>query len=320
MALLDELFPASYKGAPFLVNQVSTSGGRKTVLHEFPNSNIQVIEDLGLSPREYRISAIIAEPGYIQKRNTLLRALEGEGKGILIHPFYGRIENIVARTFTLNEDVSRLGDTVVEIVFGPSETDGLPTQSVNTVSRVSSLSNTVSGNIVSDITDLFTVTKAFQGNFSAAATKLNDIADAFNVNAQLPTVSSNQINTFNSLVDNFKSSINTLIGNPSELADDIQEIFIEFPKLYTTATQQTDSLALFFDFGDSDIVINPTTAGLVERKQNNDVLNNAMKGFALAEAYVSSAQIDFSTVNEVENTADTLELAFQSIKLASGLG
>ncbi len=320
MALLDELFPASYKGAPFLVNRVSTSGGRKTVQHDFPNSNIQVIEDLGLSPREYRISAIIAEPGYIQKRDTLLRALEQGGKGVLIHPFYGRVENIVSKTFTLNEDVSRLGETVVEIVFAPSETDGLPTQLANTLSQVSTLSGIVSSNIVSDITDLFNVTTTFTGNYSAAATKLNDIADAFSVNAQLPTVSADQINTFNSLVDDFKGSINTLIGQPAELAEDIQEIFVEFPKLYATATQQTDSLALFFDFGDSDNTINPTTAGLIERKQNNDVLNNAMKAFALAEAYVSSAQIDFSTVDEIESIADNLELAFEDIKLASGLG
>ncbi len=320
MALFDELSPASYKGAPFLVNRVSTSGGRKTVQHEFPNSNIQVIEDLGLSPREYRISAIIAEPAYIQKRDTLLRALEEGGRGILIHPFYGRIEDIVARTFTLNEDVSRLGDTVIDIVFAPSETDGLPTQSLNTVSQISSLSSTVSGNLVSDITDLFNVTNTFQGNFSSAADKLNDIADAFNINAQLPTVSTDQINAFNSLVSNFRSSINTLVGDSSALAADIQEIFIEFPKLYASATQQTDALSLFFDFGDNDIPINPTTAGLTERKQNNDVLNNSVKGFALAEAYVSSAQIDFTTVNEIETTADTLESAFQSIKTASGLG
>lgn len=320
MTLLEQLSPATYKGAPFLVNRVSTSGGRKTVQHDFPNSNIQVIEDLGLSPREYRISAIIADPNYIQKRDTLLRALEEGGKGVLVHPFYGRIENIVARTFTLNEDVSRLGDTVVEIVFAPSETDGLPTQSINTVSQISTLSGTVSGNIVSDISDLFKVTNSFQGNFASATNKLNGIADAFGINAQLPTVSASQINRFNSLVGNFESSINTLIGNPSELAADIQEIFVEFPKLYETATQQTDALALFFDFGDSDITINPTTAGLIERKQNNDVLNNAMKAFALSEAYVSSAQIDFTTVDDVENTADTLELAFQSIKLASGLG
>jgi len=320
VALIDELFAASYKGAPFLVNRVSTSGGRKTVQHEFPNSNIQVIEDLGLSPREYRISAIIAEPAYIQKRDTLLRALEEGGRGVLIHPFYGRIENVVARTFTLNEDVSRLGDTVVDIVFSPSETDGLPTQSINTVSQVSSLSTTVSDNIVSDIAEEFNVTTSFQGNFAAASTKLNDIADAFEVNSKLLTVNPDQTNTFTSLVDNFRSSISKQIGDPPALAADLQTIFIEFPKLYTTASQQTDSLALFFDFGDSDIAINPTTAGLVERKQNNDVLNNAVKGFALSEAYVSSAQIDFTTVDEVESTADTLELAFQSIKFASGLG
>lgn len=320
MALIDQLSAASYKGAPFLVNRVSTSGGRKTVQHEYPNSNIQTIEDLGLSPREYRISAIIAEPNYIQKRDRLLSALEEGGKGVLLHPFYGRIENIVARTFTLNEDVSRLGDTVIEIVFAPSDTDGLPVQSINTVSQIASLSSTVSGNLVSDITDLFNVTNTFTGNFAAAAAKLNDIADAFVLNSALPTVSVSQINSFNSLVTNFQSSINTLVGDSSELAEDIQEIFVEFPKLYTSATQQTDALSLFFDFGDSDTVIDPTTAGLTERKQNNDVLNNAVKAFALSEAYVSSAQIEFTTISDVEATADTLELVFQSIKSAVGLG
>lgn len=320
MALFDQLFAASYKGAPFLVNHVSTTGGRKTVQHDYPNSNIQTIEDLGLSPREYRISAIIAEPNYIQKRDTLLKAIEDGGKGVLIHPFYGRLENIVAKTFTLNEDLTRLGDTVVEIVFSPSETDGLPTQTINTVSQIASLAATVSGNLVSDIIDLFNVTNTFPGNFAAAVDKLNDIAGAFILNSALPTVNASQINSFSSLVDNFKLSINTLVGDPSQLAADIQEIFIEFPKLYTTSVQQTDALALFFDFGDSDIVINPTTAGLIERKQNSDVLNNAMKAFSLAEAYVSSAQIDFTTVKDVENTADSLELVFQSIKTASGLG
>lgn len=320
MALLDQLSAASYKGAPFLVNRVSTSGGRKTVQHEFPNSNVQVIEDLGLSPREYQISAIINDPDYIQKRDTLLKALEAGGKGVLIHPFYGRIENIVAKTFTLIEDVSRLGETVIDIVFAPSETDGLPTQSINTVSQVSTLSSLVINNIVSDITNLFNVTNTFGGNFSSAADKLNDIADAFSINAELPTVNADQINTFNSLVGNFQSSINKLIGDPPTLAADIEEIFAEFTTLYTDVTQQTASLSSFFDFGDDDIVINPTTAGLIERKQNNDVLNNSMKGIALAQSYLSSSQIEFTTVNEVESTADTLEVAFQSIKSASGLG
>lgn len=319
MALFDQLHPASYKGAQFLVNRTSTSGGRKDVKHEFPNSNIQTIEDLGLSPRVYRITAIIAEPNYIQKRDTLLRALEEGGKGVLTHPFFGRIENIVARTFTMNEEVTRLGDTEINIIFEPSDTDGLPTKSLNTVSLVSQQSTAVSNAIVSDITDLFTVTNAFAGNFSAASDKLNSIADTVTANVKSLTATPDQINDFGSLVNTFQSSINQLIGNPDELATDLQEIFAAIPPLYATATEQTAALSLFFEFGDDDAAIGETTAGLIERKQNNDVLNNSVKAFSLAEAYTAASQIDFTTVDEIENIADILETAFQSIKSASGL-
>ncbi len=74
-----------------LVNSTSTSGGRKDVKHEFPNSTFQTIEDLGARQRIYQIAAIINEPNYINKRDSLLRVLEEGGLGTLIHPFYGRI-------------------------------------------------------------------------------------------------------------------------------------------------------------------------------------------------------------------------------------
>jgi len=319
MSLLEELYTASYKGAEFLVNRTSTSGGRKDVLNEYPDSNIQNIEDLGLLPRSYRVSAIIAEPNYTQKRDTLLRALESGGTGVLIHPFFGRIENMAARSFTLVEDATRLGDTTVECVFGASDTDGLPVQSQNTVSLVSNQKGIVNGNIATDIANLFKVTNSFTGNFQSASDKLNQIADTITTNVTSLTASPDQINNFSSLVGNFSSSINQLIADPEELGTTLQNIFEEIPGLYESPTEQTAVLSLFFDFGDDDKVINETTVGLSERKQNNDVLNNSVKGFALSEGYLSASQIEFDTVAEIEEVADVLEVAFQSVKSASGL-
>ncbi|MEE9451359.1 MAG: DNA circularization N-terminal domain-containing protein, partial [Gammaproteobacteria bacterium] len=259
MALIDELSAASYKGAPFLVNSVSTSGGRKTVQHEFPNSNIQVIEDLGLLPREYRISAIIAEPDYIKKRNTLLKALEGEGKGVLIHPFYGRVENIVAKTFTLNESVSRLGDTVIEIVFAPSETDGLPAKIANTDSQVAKESDKVKNGVIDDILEFFGVTDEFVGNFKAAVDKVEEIADKVQEVSRAVQTIKGQIDGFTALVTNFKANAKQLVKNPAALASSLSNIISEVPKLYSNATEQTEVLSGLFGFGDDDPVINPTT-------------------------------------------------------------
>lgn len=318
--ILDTLLPGSYKGVPFLVNRVSTSGGRKTVIHKFPNSDIQTIEDLGLEPRTYRIGAIIASPGYTVKKNLLLRALEEGGQGLLVHPFFGPITGIVALSFSFDEDLTHVGDTTFDITFGLSETDGRPINLINTISQISSSAVTVADSIATDITDLFTVTNNFPGNFSNASDKLNSISDALLDNSKTVAAEASKINEFSSNVSSFRSSINSLIQTPEQLGTTLEDLFAELPLLYEASEDRTRVLSLFSNFGDSDDEINETTAGLIERKQNNDILNNAVQGFTLAQAYLSAAQTEFTTVVEIENTSDELELSFQAIKTDSGLG
>lgn len=319
MALLDQLQLASYKGVSFLINNTSTSGGRKDVKHEFPNSTFQTIEDLGPQQRIYQLTAIINEPDYISKRDNLLRVLEEGGLGILVHPFYGQIENIAARTFTLNERLGRLGDTDISITFEVSNSNGLPVESINTINEISQQAETMNSSIISDIALLFNVTTSFSGNFSAASTKLNNVVTSITDNTRAVTASVSKINNFNSLVDAFLTSINSLIGDPDQLGADLDEIFTEIPGLYDTPEEQFAALSLFFDFGDDDVAINETTAGLTERKQNADVINNSVKAFSLGQAYISAADISFTTVEEVDVTANELETAFQAIKDASGI-
>jgi prophage DNA circulation protein len=136
MTFKEEIQPASYKDANFLLNVASFTGGKKFAQHEYPNSNVQNIENLGLRPRDFQLTAIISEPDYIEKRNVLIRALESTGSGVLIHPFYGRMENMEATSFTGVEDLSRLGDLEIKIDFKSSNSTGLPISNINTLSAI----------------------------------------------------------------------------------------------------------------------------------------------------------------------------------------
>ena len=49
------------------------------------------------------------------------------------------------------------------------------------------------------------------------------------------------------------------------------------------------------------------------------IINNAVKGYALSQAYTSSAEIDFDTTDEIEAVENSLEVAFQSIKSSGAL-
>ena len=110
MSTQDLLQKASFRGAEFFVDSASTTGGRKTVTHEFPNTDRRYIQDMGLKQRSFTVEAIITGSGaeYFSKRDALLNALETEGPGILVHPFYGQV-SVVNDPYRLEEEISSIG-------------------------------------------------------------------------------------------------------------------------------------------------------------------------------------------------------------------
>ena len=319
LSLLDNLQSASYKDADFLVNVMSTSGGRKHIIHEFPNSNIQNVEDLGLKPRSYKINAIINEPNYRFKRDNLLEKLESGGPGVLIHPTFGRIENMVAVNYTFDEDLRKAGDLTIIINFEPSNSTGLPVKTTDTLSIIQERQFSVFDSITADIGELFNVTNTFTGNFRSAQDKLNQFILAVTNNTSTLTSTTGAINTFNQIVSNFQSNINTNINQPLLLASGIEAIFNAMPDLYEDAQSQFSIQSLFFAFGNDDVEIPQNTVGRIERKNNNDVINSAVQGYAVSQAYTSSAQIQLNTNEEIETVENTLENGFQSVKVSGQL-
>lgn len=80
------LRPASYKGVSFYVEDTSADFGRRTVLHKYPYRDVPFAEDLGRDTRGFTFTAFVMSQG---DHDKLVDALESEGGGTLIHPFYG---------------------------------------------------------------------------------------------------------------------------------------------------------------------------------------------------------------------------------------
>ena len=122
MALRDELKISSFKGAEFLWRSVGTQSGRKTVTHEYPNSDFRVVEDLGALPKIFTIEAEIAEPNAGAQASKLEAALESKGAGILVHPRLGRLD-VTAKPYTMNDRLTNIGIVFFSMTFERSEVD-----------------------------------------------------------------------------------------------------------------------------------------------------------------------------------------------------
>ncbi len=331
MSLLNELSSASYKGVSFLTTSSKITGGRKDVKHSFPNSNKQTIEDLGLSPRAFQMSASIigqavspvigeqTSTDYIQRRDAFLRVLEEGGPGPLVHPFYGRLENYVARTYTLLENLTELGEAKFLITFEISNIIGVPIAAETTLNTINKFNDLFIGSCIANLEDNYTVTPSFLGNFGSAVDKMNDVVTEFKDNISFLQVAANEINTFSRKINSLETNILTLVQQPRALVDSITGLFFTVNNLYPTIEATLAVFAGFFDFGDNDTTINITTASLAERKTNDDIINATIIALPCSYTYLNASQVIYTTVEDIEEVADTLEIQYQKVISKEGL-
>ncbi|WP_133434509.1 DNA circularization protein [Achromobacter xylosoxidans] len=134
MAWKDEKEKASFRGVPFLVDSERSKRGRRTVLHEYPKRDVPMIEDMGLATQTFSFSAWVAGADCFGQRDALLKALEEEGAGELVHPWYGR-QMVVATMVEVSHSESEGGVVRFDLEFTKGESSAFPVGSASTGTR-----------------------------------------------------------------------------------------------------------------------------------------------------------------------------------------
>ena len=322
MADSTKILNGSFKGIPILIDASSIEGGRKSVVKQFPSRDTQSVEDLGLLPRKYTLDIIISdntEHDYFGYRTHLLAALESGTPGELIHPLYGRIDDVVEINYSLNESFGLFGDTVVVVNFEVNNNTGIPQESLGTgITQIAELNATVALAVSEDIASNFEVTTSFAGNFSAAVDKVTAIIDKANEATSFIGEAAQTLDSFSAEIGQLSADVNSLVSSPIALADAIIGLFESVNGLYASVSATFETFLGFFDFGSDDISINQTTAGLTEQQLNNDILNGAVASESLSYAYLASVQIDYATTAEIDAVLIVLDDQYDKV-LISGV-
>ena len=117
MNRLKQLLPAEFKKVPFLVrNEIMTEAGRRIVLHDYPNSNKRFVEDLGQIPKKFSVTAFVSGNDFMDKANKLEAALKEKGSGILFIPTFGSAE-VYALPYKKDAAQSEVGEIKFELSF-----------------------------------------------------------------------------------------------------------------------------------------------------------------------------------------------------------
>ena len=113
---------ASYKGVLFDVVSLDESDGKALAEHARPFVSGTVLEDMGTTGRQVQVSAVFWGKGYHSRLQRLLETLAEPGAGVLVHPVWGRLNQMVATGWQYRHDADNIDYATIDITFRESGT------------------------------------------------------------------------------------------------------------------------------------------------------------------------------------------------------
>jgi len=155
---------ASFKGAPFYVDQQGQSSGRRTVTHEYPKRDLPYAEDMGRAAYRYQMTGyLIQSPGgdglrpngmwhdYSLNRDFLRSKLDSLGPGVLVDPYNpdlghltdyaGGVLTFMCERYTCQESRERGGYAAFEMTFVEAGAVANPPQAVDSSQQVQTVAD-----------------------------------------------------------------------------------------------------------------------------------------------------------------------------------
>lgn len=313
--ILDELRPAKFKGAEFFLRSATTEGGRIIVYDKYPQTDNHSLQDLGREAETFTIEASISNPNYIDKRAAMINALNSEGAGILSHPFYGDINVRHTGKWRINETLNNLGEALISLTFIIEPKTIFPAPAIaQNQSLIKDKTDIAISKAEATLVNKFSMARNSITNLQKAQGKLTKLADTFTAAKNKANNIAQNINDYEQAILDFRNNITELINTPAELAAEITGLFNSLNVLATDPLGQVDMFKAFFNFGDDDESFIPNTADKLERLQNQEALNQAVKVSSLSFAYENSALVYYLTTEEIDEVKNSLEAQYNAIE------
>lgn len=267
MGWKDRLRDPSFRGVPFLVDAAEFDGGRRTVLHEYPQRDKPYSEDMGRKARSFAVDGYVIGDDYMEQRDELITALEQDGPGELIHPYLGAFQ-VTVKSFKISESSLEGRMARFSVEFEEAGERFFPNRETDTAAAVSASADDVATQAAEDFSDSFSLDGASEYVTVDAISSFETFADA--------------IGTANTFVN----ELATLIKTPLNLAAQVQSLISSISDLQT--------LISITCFGSRS---KPARSSSQEKQitANNDAAISLIRQTAIAEAAKSAVDETYET-------------------------
>ena len=214
MSIINKLQEASFKNVSFLIESETTKTGKKTVIHEYPNSDKRYVETMGILPPTFSVRIVISDGivlnetlDPLRKRKEIEKVLLSSDAGDFVHPVYGRINNVVATDYSIDYSQRNIGRFVIVAEFATTSIEvEQPKVDTTTSSAITYAKDNAIAGVISKSVDNIKIPNSPKEKL-AFADKISSIFNKLNESR------SKIVNPIQDKVAEFGSIINSSIAN-----------------------------------------------------------------------------------------------------------
>lgn len=308
----NRLRPASFRGVGFLVDSHIHDFGRRTDVHQYALRAEPWVEDLGREGRRYSLDAYLLGPDYDLSRAELIRALETEGPGTLVHPWLGSLI-VTATTSSLSETIRRGGEASFRLDFVEAGENTTPDAGDDTVALSADAADAAGQQAVEGLGQTFSV--AGQPGFvlAGATAQIASVTEALDQALAPVRAVSADAAAWLRRAERVRSEALALARMPGDLAAELLGLTRDAARLAGTPRAVLASLRPLLDFGSTVSAVLGLTPARRRERSNRDRLVLFLRQAAAAETVRAVSRITFTAYDEAAAIRDDLSEAMDRI-------
>lgn len=315
MAWRDNIRPASFRGIPFKVDMSQFTSGRRVALHEFPDRDDAFPEDLGGVGKSFRVDGHILGDDYFEQKTNLLAALEKQGPGELIHPYFGTLL-VQIGPVSVDEDVreGRFAKISFQCYKVPSVIYPKPVNDKGAI-----LGDKAGGAIEaakSKFDGIFSVAKLPGFAVDTARKGVSQISEIFSNATKGVRTNADAVADLAYGIRNLQAEVNDLLQQPAKLSQRLLDSFALLEDAVGAPRGRLQAYSKFFGYSGDPILGAVTPTRTIERR-NQDAYDAFIRQVAVANAANQVSEIEFESTDDALETREQLREEIDDILLTT---
>jgi prophage DNA circulation protein len=300
-------------GIDCYLQSTTLNGGHKKISNEYPYRKERFVQDLGLLERKFTIIVITDDNLGFDDKNDLLTELESEGNIEMVHPEYGELQVQCLSYICENDYIQSAGISRFTINLEVASLNVSPLDSTANKGFLANLKSSILGKNEAKFDQAFKSVKNAKRKLDKAVKSIKKFATQMNALSRKIQGIGDSFSDFVTSINQVANSAKTLAQSPSVLASKIRDSFDNLQTAYSTSKDAFNVIKdlVGFNAGEQQAIGNSQETKDIVNNQNE--LSNLISANAMAIILDSAVNIDFLSVQDLQQVINDIESAFSRL-------